>query len=186
MNIKINNRSVLDKVQEICLEQLKPDDFVVDMTVGNGHDTLFLASIISKGLVVGFDIQQKAIDNTTNLLQENNITNYKLFLENHENIDKYLDNYKNKISLFLFNLGYLPGGNKKITTTAKSTLNATIKSLNILKSGGLILMVCYPHPEGLKESTLIKDYLNKNNISFNEYHNTDKEYAPFLLEIKKK
>ena len=178
-------RSILNKVNQICENIIKPNDIVVDMTIGNGNDTLFLANLVKKGFVYGFDIQKKAINNTKKLLDSNNITNYKLFNESHENIDKCLKDYIGKISLIIFNLGYLPNGNKKITTNHISTLNALRKSLKMINNKGVILMVIYSHEEGKKEEIEIKKYLKENNIKYNEYHNTSNKEAPYLIKIKR-
>ena len=43
------NRSILNMVKKICNENINKNDIVVDMTVGNGHDTLFLAGISKEG-----------------------------------------------------------------------------------------------------------------------------------------
>ena len=46
-------------------------DFVIDATVGNGNDTLFLAQLVGEsGKVFGFDIQEEAIERTKARLQE--------------------------------------------------------------------------------------------------------------------
>ena len=179
------NRSILNKVNQIIENNIKPNDVVVDMTCGNGNDTLFLSNIVNKGFVYGFDIQKDAINNTKKLLDDNNITNYKLFNESHDNIDNTLKDYIGKISLILFNLGYLPNGDKNITTKKETTLNALKKSLKMLNNKGIILMVIYSHDEGKKEEKEIKKYLKENNIKYNEYHNTDNKNAPYLIEIKK-
>ena len=179
------NRSILNKVHQIIENNIKPNDIVVDMTCGNGNDTLFLGNIVTKGFIYGFDIQETAINNTKKLLDENNITNYKLFNKSHDNIDISLKEYIGKISLIIFNLGYLPNGNKNITTMSSTTLNALKKSLKMINNKGIILIVIYSHEEGKKEEKIIKDYLNKNNINFNEYHNTINKEAPYLIEIKK-
>lgn len=183
--IYINERSILTKVKDICQENIQPSDYVVDMTVGNGNDTLTLCKLTANGMVFGFDIQKSAIINTTTLLKDNNLNNYKLFLESHENINIRLKSYKNKIKLILFNLGYLPKGDKNIITNHKSTLNALINSLNMLKNDGLILLVFFPHEEGQKEAITIKNYLKSKNINYTEYHNTENINAPFLTVIKK-
>ncbi|MCL6617576.1 MAG: class I SAM-dependent methyltransferase, partial [Anoxybacillus ayderensis] len=50
---------------------VKEGDVVVDATVGNGHDTLYLAERVGEsGHVFGFDIQAQAIENTTKRLRE--------------------------------------------------------------------------------------------------------------------
>ena len=52
---------------------LKPGDWAIDATAGNGKDTLFLAKTVTKsGQVFAFDIQDQALEMTRNLLAVNN------------------------------------------------------------------------------------------------------------------
>ena len=177
------NRSILNMVKKICVENVTSNDYVVDMTVGNGNDTLFLANISKK--VFGFDIQDIAIKNTTKLLEENNVDNYELFNISHDKIDIVLNKYKNNIKLILFNLGYLPCGDKFITTNHETTLNAINNSFDMLKNDGLILVVFYPHPEGKLEAKVVLDYLNNYNLNYTIYKNTPNKDAPYLVVISK-
>lgn len=180
------NKSILNKVKQIIDKQVKYKDIVIDATVGNGHDSLFISNYLKEGHLYGFDIQKQAIDNTTKLLDENNFSNYTLFLENNKNIKNKLSNLENKVSLIIYNLGYLPGGNKKITTKTNDTITSLKNALTLLNKKGIILMTIYPgHDEGKKEGISIVNYLNKNNISYNIYKNTNNEIAPYLIEIKK-
>ena len=175
------NRSILNMVKKICNENINKNDIVVDMTIGNGHDTLFLAGISKK--VFGFDIQSIAVENTIKLLDKNNVYNYELFCVSHDMINEVLWEYKHNIKLILFNLGYLPCGDKSITTNHESTLKAVINSLDMLDNNGLILIVFYPHPEGKLEAKVVLDYLNENSINYKIYKNTPNEYAPYLVVI---
>lgn len=177
------NRSILNMVKKICVENVTSNDYVVDMTVGNGNDTLFLANISKK--VFGFDIQDIAIKNTTKLLEENNVDNYELFNISHEKINDVLKEYEKNIKLILFNLGYLPCGDKSITTNHKTTLNAVKNSFSMLSSNGLILIVFYPHPEGKLEAQVVLEYLNKNKLEYKIYKNTPNMDAPYLVVINK-
>ena len=177
------NRSILNMVKKICLENVTKEDITVDMTVGNGYDTLFLAGISKK--VFGFDIQSIAVENTTKLLNDNNVYNYELFNVSHDKISEVLNKYKHNIKLILFNLGYLPCGDKSITTKHESTLKAVINGLDMLDDGGLILIVFYPHPEGKLEAKVVLDYLNQNNINYKIYKNTPNEDAPYLVVINR-
>ena len=93
---------------------------------------------------------------------------------------------KNKVSLILFNLGYLPGGNKLITTKANTTLKAIKSGLNLLNNKGKILVVFYPHKEGKKEATTVLNYLKKQKYPYLIKRNTDNLEAPFLLIIGSK
>ncbi len=177
------NRSILNMVKKICNENINKNDIVVDMTIGNGHDTLFLAGISKK--VFGFDIQSIAVDNTIKLLDKNNVYNYELFYVSHDKINEVLWEYKHNIKLILFNLGYLPCGDKSITTNHESTLKAVINSLDMLNNNGLILIVFYPHPEGKLEAQVVLDYLKQNNIGYKIYKNTPNEDAPYLVVINR-
>ena len=178
------NKSILNRVKLICQRFIKKGDITVDATCGNGNDTLML-SLLSKK-VYAFDIQKKAIEKTNDLLKRNNINNVTLINDSNELIDKYLNDFKGKISLVIYNLGYLPNGNKNITTNRKSTLTSIKKAFNMLNSKGIILVVFYPHEEGKKEKEVVLDYLNKNDIKYIKYTNTDNINAPFLIEIRKK
>lgn len=177
------NKSILNRVKLIYDKFLKPGDICIDATCGNGFDTLYICKLCKK--VYAFDIQNVAIKNTKKLLDENNIKNYELINDSHEFMEKYLKDYKKKISLITFNLGYLPNGNKKITTNSKSTLIAIKKGFELLNKKGIILITCYPHKEGKKESDLILSYINKNKLNYTIYKNTDNTNAPFLIEIKR-
>ena len=177
------NRSILNMVKKICNENINKNDIVVDMTVGNGHDTLFLAGISKK--VFGFDIQSIAIENTKKLLNDNNVYNYELFNVSHDKVSKVLNEYKHNIKLILFNLGYLPCGDKSITTNHESTLKAVINGLDMLDNNGLVLIVFYPHPEGKLEAQVVLDYLKQNNINYKIYKNTPNNDAPYLVVINK-
>ena len=134
--------------------------------------------------VFAFDIQKEAIKRTKKLLDDNNVCNVTLINNSNENIRKELSLYDKKISLIIFNLGYLPNFNKTVMTNAKTTLKSIKESIKILNKKGIILVTCYPHKEGIKESNAIINYLNKNNINYIIYRNTNNNNAPFLIEIK--
>ena len=178
------NKSILNRVKLICQRFIKKGDITVDATCGNGNDTLML-SLLSKK-VYAFDIQKEAIEKTNDLLKKNDVKNVTLIHDSNELIDKYLNDYKGKISLVIYNLGYLPNGNKKITTNHKATLTSIKKAFNMLNNKGIILVVFCPHEEGKKEKEVVLDYLNKNDIKYIKYTNTDNINAPFLIEIRKK
>ena len=97
-------------------EHINDRDIVLDATLGNGNDSLFLSKLVgSKGKVYSMDIQKKALDMTREKM-DSSMSNINLILDSHENLDKYI---KEKLSLVVFNLGYLPGENNEITTKSK-------------------------------------------------------------------
>ena len=96
---------------------INKEDTVVDMTAGNGNDTLLLSKIAGK--VIAFDISEEAIASTRERL--GTADNVTLINDNHINIDRYLDG---NIRLFIFNLGYLPHSDDPPVTKAEETLIA--------------------------------------------------------------
>ncbi len=139
-------------------------DFCIDATMGNGTDTLFLCQEVGRsGKVIAFDIQEKALENTGKLLSYKGFDDVAhLFLESHEEIDKHIKKESKKPSCIVFNFGYLPGGNKEITTKVESDLIAIEKSLAYLKKGGLLSLCLYSGGEnGGKEREKILDFVRK-------------------------
>ena len=180
------NKTILNYVKREIDKVVKYNDKVVDATIGNGHDTLNLCEKVYKGHVFGFDIQDEALDNTRQILQKFN--NYTLYKKSHEYIYDTLKEYDSKISLVIFNLGYLPGGDKSITTSVKSTIKGIDGSIKLLNNKGKLLVVIYPgHEEGKLEEEAILDYINKNkSINYKIYRNTDNKIAPYLVVIERK
>ena len=90
---------------------------VIDATCGNGNDTLYLAEKVTNGFVYGFDIQKEAIDNTQ--LKVSDFNNVSLIQDSHENVKQHvLERHLNLIDCAIFNLGYLPKGDKSIVSKA--------------------------------------------------------------------
>lgn len=181
------NKTIFNKTHQIIDHQIKKNDLVVDATIGNGYDSLYLLDIVTEGKLFGFDIQTCALENTDKLLKENNKKNYELFLQSHENLLGILKDYKNKISLVIFNLGFCPNEDKTITTKVNTTIQAINSAYELLNNKGIILITVYPgHDEGKKESISLKELLeNKYKNCSYIYRNTDNPKAPYLIEIRK-
>lgn len=147
-------------VHGILREHVKQGDIVIDATVGNGHDTELLAALVGEhGYVYGFDVQQQAIDAAESRLNSSSAT-IRLFLAGHETITDMVDpQHKGLIKAVTFNLGYLPGGDKAVTTTAETTLAGIKQALDVLRIDGIITIVCYHHPEGERELAVVRDLL---------------------------
>lgn len=148
----------------------KLGDIVIDATIGNGHDTCFLAGVVGEsGLVIGFDIQQEALESTKRNLQENGLEKRALlFQEDHANMLRRVDtHYHGKIKVIMFNLGYLPGGDKTIVTKLSSTITALEISLELLCLGGeLVVMVYTGHSGGEEEWHGIQSWLSSLDICY--------------------
>lgn len=131
-----------------------------DFTMGNGHDTLWLCRQSGKeGRVYAFDIQEQAIESTRTLLKkELNYENYTLIHSSHANA---LDYIKEPINIGMFNLGYLPGGDKSITTLRPSTQKAVEAAISLLGDNAVLLVAVYPgHAEGEAEGEMLGNYFS--------------------------
>ena len=175
--------NIIDFSHYLLKKHLTKSDVVIDMTVGNGHDTLFLVQI-SK-FVYGFDIQKDACVKADGLLK--GYQNFKIINDSHIFFDKYI---KDEIAGVIFNLGYLPGGDKNIHTDATTVLKTLKKILHILKINGICIIVFYPgHKSGFEEASIIQKYLqslNQKEFAVLKYEFINQiNNPPFLIAIKK-
>ena len=156
----------------------------VDATCGNGFDTEFLVEL---GFleVHAFDIQNAALSNTKNRLSDKTAKSVELHLASHDRITEFVND---KIDCIMFNFGYLPGGDKNITTNANTSVKALEKASKLLHSGGLISLICYPgHPSGALETKAIKTWFKNLNSFSIETHlaASPKPSAPILYQLTK-
>ena len=142
----VNPVEIVKKIMNYYIEE---GYIVLDCTVGNGNDTIDLARLVGKsGKVYGFDIQEKAILHTQRKLAQLNLdNNVELINDGHENIDKYIDD---KLDFIVYNLGYLPGGDKSIKTKSSTTIES-LKVFTIAKKYGLLLITYIGHDGGKDE-----------------------------------
>lgn len=95
----------ITEVNKIFLDRIiQKGDVVVDATMGNGYDTIYLANLVgSEGRVYSFDVQEEAIKSTSKKVDRDSLQDrVKLILDGHENIDKYINE---EVSCVVFNLG---------------------------------------------------------------------------------
>lgn len=150
-----------DMVHEMLKLKIKEGNIIVDATVGNGYDTIFLAKAVGEnGKVIGFDIQKTAIENTTNQLIKKNLSQRVVLIQDsHSNINQYIHN---PINGAMFNLGYLPNGDEKIITKTEITLEALEKTCSLLIKGGFITIISYwGHKGGEEEKEAVEKFLCK-------------------------
>ena len=135
---------------------LQAGDIALDCTVGNGHDTLFLADLVGpSGRVEGFDVQEEALQNASRLLGAR--PNVRLHLAGHEKLDQVLNNaLQGRIRAAMFNLGYLPGSDKEIVTSPQTTL-ACLRSLQtwLAPGGGVSVHIYMGHSGGKSEGEAV-------------------------------
>lgn len=148
-------RSGFLKVTEMAhlnaAQVLEAGDTAIDATAGNGRDTLFLAGLVGPlGRVYAFDIQEESLIRTASLLEQAHMRERVTLLQvGHEQISAYIHE---PVSVAMFNLGYRPGGDRRIVTRTRTTLSAVQAALGLLRQGGLVVVVVYPgHAEGKEE-----------------------------------
>ena len=146
----------LEMAHDFLAQVITQEDIVVDATMGNGHDTLFLAKLAKQ--VYAFDIQEQALEKTSQRLQEAGLTNAELILQGHETVDQFVTEVKAAI----FNLGYLPSADKSIITQPQTTLEALEKLCQMLVKGGRIaIMIYYGHEGGDIERDSVMDFVSQ-------------------------
>lgn len=175
-------KKIVDLAHDFLGEVLKHEDTAVDFTCGQGFDTCFLAAHCQK--VYAFDIQQEAIMQTKQALEEHGLT-AEVILASHAEANQYIHTFKAGI----FNLGYLPHGDKTITTKADEVITALEKTFRLLMNGGRIILVLYPGFEhGYHESDEVEKYCAKLPSKFYDVTRiqlTNRNHAPYLLIIDK-
>jgi 16S rRNA C1402 N4-methylase RsmH len=185
---------ILPYARKLLETAVESGDVTIDATVGNGHDTLFLANLVGpEGKVFGFDIQKQAIESCKEKLHNQNLEErVTLFQTGHEHLQHYIPSSQHgKVTGAIFNLGYLPGGDKSIVTVPDTTISAVEQVLQVLAPEGVIVMVVYHgHPEGQIERDCLLDYVETIDQKsahvlkyqfLNQFNN-----PPFIIAIEKK
>lgn len=173
----------------------KRGDIVIDATCGNGQDTRYLSQLVlddSNGEVWAVDVQKTAIEKAKLFLEQNlspSICNrVKYYYGCHSTFPKQI--LPKSIALVVYNLGYLPGGDKQLTTKVETTLKSIEKALSLVKNGGAISITCYPgHNEGAIEETALLDFfksLSAKTWSCCHHQWLNRKNSPSLLFIQKK
>lgn len=144
-------RSARFLARETMERVIRNGDRVIDATMGNGHDTLFLCQLVGEsGHVYAFDVQRQAVDNTRKLLAENDMeSRASLILAGHEHMSETVPG---GVRAVMFNLGWLPGSDKTVTTHWQTTQPAILSALSLLDKDGVMTVCVYPgHAAGREE-----------------------------------
>ncbi len=151
---------LLDLQKQLILTHLAPGDTAVDFTMGNGYDTEFLSKTVGEnGHIYAFDVQEQALKSTAAHLREVGCPeNYTLIHDSHHKVKDYV---KGPIKAGMFNLGYLPGGDKSITTMRATTMPAIEAAIELLGPKSILSVAIYPgHEEGDAEGRMVSEYLS--------------------------
>eukprot|EP00271_Cylindrocystis_brebissonii_P020267 TRINITY_DN6643_c0_g1_i1.p1 TRINITY_DN6643_c0_g1~~TRINITY_DN6643_c0_g1_i1.p1 ORF type:complete len:287 (-),score=11.68 TRINITY_DN6643_c0_g1_i1:442-1302(-) len=161
---------------QLWRQVVTPGDLVVDATCGNGHDTLAMALMTLRncgpaadaattrrgmGRVIALDLQDQAVESTRALLSQSltpdELTAVDIIRLCHSQLGECVP--ESSASLVVFNLGYLPGGEKEMVTKRSTTLRALESATSVVAPGGLISVMAYVgHPEGWEEFESVRDF----------------------------
>lgn len=164
MSNETDDRFVLRNARHLAadymIRTIRKGDTVVDATMGNGKDTLFLCDLVGEtGHVYAFDVQREAVERTRERMKaagyESRTT---LLLAGHETMAEHI---KAPVQAVMFNLGWLPGAEHIVTTRTETTLQAVSAALSLIAPGGIVTVCVYPgHEEGTRELEALKKYVS--------------------------
>jgi hypothetical protein len=157
---------------------------VIDATAGNGHDTLALVRALARaggGTLCAVDVQPIALERTRDRLRselgvagwhiDEGADTWRLELPpatvdlrwalgDHQEVLRSVA--PESVRLVVFNLGYLPGTDKSVVTTAPGTVRALEQAEAALCPGGCLSVALYPgHPEGVEEEGAVLDHASQ-------------------------
>lgn len=188
-----NDRFVLRNARHLAADYMRrtirEGDAVVDATMGNGKDTLFLCDLVgSGGHVYAFDVQREAVERTAQRVGE---AGYEqrctLLLAGHETMKSHVPA---GVRAVMFNLGWLPGAEHIVTTRTDTTLAAVLAALDLVCPGGIVSVCVYPgHEEGTRELHALLELAASLDVrTYNVLHHAfinAREGTPQLILIQK-
>lgn len=174
----------------LMAEHLRMGDSAVDATAGTGADTCLLArSVGACGKVYSFDVQKEALKETEQRLSAEGLRDrVLLFHKGHETMGSIPElRQDSKIMGIMFNLGYLPHGDKEIVTKIDTTLAALESSVTLLAPKGLMTLCLYRHLAGLEESMAVEKWCAQLGAGFNVHklETINKNNPPYLILAEK-
>ena len=145
---------------DVLRQAVQPGDAVIDATMGNGHDTLFLCELVGpRGRVYAFDVQRQAVENTGARLEAAGVgERAALYCLGHEHM---AEKVSEPVAAAVFNLGWLPGADHGVTTRWETTRTAVESALTLLRPMGVLVICAYPgHAEGDRERAELTNMLS--------------------------
>ncbi|NBB78866.1 MAG: methyltransferase domain-containing protein [Verrucomicrobia bacterium] len=173
-------------------ESLQAGDLAIDATAGNGHDTCFLAGKVgADGRVIAIDIQEAALAATGQRLEATGFADrVELLLGDHaQELNALVQTKAGLAAAVVFNLGYLPGGDKSIKTAADQTRLALSSARDLLRSGGMLCVTAYRgHPGGPEEAAAVDAWMRSRADASDcvEHHVPETSNRPPILWLLKK
>ena len=176
-------KKIIEQAHALIKEVLTKEDVLIDMTLGNGLDTAFFAPYCRK--IYAFDVQEQAITQAKLINCDHHHIEY--ILDGHEHVRNYV---REEVKAVIYNLGYLPKGDKSKTTEAPTTITSLQQAQSLLAVGGRIAIVIYPgHFTGMQEKEAIYKSVQsldqkKWEVWFSSFPN-QKNNPPLLIVLEK-
>jgi 16S rRNA C1402 N4-methylase RsmH len=102
-----------------------------------------------RGKVLAIDIQSEAIQTTAARVRELLLSErVSVHQESHAKLGERLTGCEGTVAAVMFNLGYLPGGDKAVITEPGSTLQALKAAVKILRPQGVVTVIAYRGHDG--------------------------------------
>lgn len=188
-----NERFVLRNARHLAADymcrSIREGDAVVDATMGNGKDTLFLCGLVGEsGRVYAFDVQAEAVERTAQRVKEAGFEDRTtLLLAGHETMREHVPA---GVRAVMFNLGWLPGAEHAVTTQTDTTLAAVAAAVELVAPGGIVTVCVYPgHEEGTRELRALLGFASSLDVrAYNVLHHAfinAREGTPQLILIQK-
>ena len=153
---------ILDVAKRLMRAAADSGTRVIDATVGNGYDTRALARQVGpEGRVIGFDVQAAALQSARQRLEKAGLAQCVTWVQaGHETMaDHVPDEWRGRVHAVMFNLGYLPGSDKRCITKPDTTCQALEAATRLLAPGGVITVVLYTgHKGGPEEAAAVHDW----------------------------
>jgi predicted O-methyltransferase YrrM len=154
---------LVEEVHRLLEAHLRPGGRAIDATAGNGHDTVLLARAVGpEGRVRAIDLQDAALAATRARLEEAALSGrVELRRGCHAGLlEELADAQPGGIDAVVFNLGYLPGGDKTVRTGKSTTRRALDAAARLLRPGGLLTALAYRgHPGGAEEAGAVEAWM---------------------------
>ena len=174
---------------DYMIRSIREGDSVIDATMGNGKDTLFLCELVGEtGHVYAFDVQEEAVERTKERVKEAGYDGRATpLLAGHETMAEHV---KEPVQAVMFNLGWLPGAEHIVTTKTETTLAAVRAACNLIAPGGIVTVCVYPgHEEGTRELSALLEYaalldVRRFNVAHHRFLNASLQ-TPQLILIQK-
>lgn len=183
-------QSHLDLAHTYWAQLLKAGDSVLDATCGNGHDSAVLGELVlceGTGTLYLCDIQEQALKATRERLKSDWLPRCHFHCCCHSGLAEHIA--ANSLKGVVYNLGYLPGADKELTTQTESTIDSLSQVLEWVQNGGFISITCYPgHDEGAAEEAALLEWcqgLSPKEWSVCHHRWVNRRKSPSLLFLQK-